>query len=279
MQRTTVFAALVALLAAIGQHSATFALPIDDFNSWTQVQDPAHAGMTSNVDSTSQVTLSASGAVPAATDIGYQSVDGNTVATSSQGNFFSASQDFHVAVDFDFTAANSVGLAGIGFGIGEDGAGMNSAGPGLGILNGGPTVFAGAARISDVTQAPILLGLTATTSGRFFVRYESGTGDVIFGVNATPGSVIPSHTGTFSGLQNSWNGDDLLISFFLRSDSTSTPFFIPPLSAGTVDAVFSNFEVLQGTPLAVPEPASAAIALFAALLYSPRRRRNQHQTP
>ena len=59
---------------------------ISDFFNWTQVQDPPHAGMTGGVDTALQVTLTATGAVPAATDIGYQSVNGVDVAGSTAGN-------------------------------------------------------------------------------------------------------------------------------------------------------------------------------------------------
>lgn len=246
--------------------ASNVAASIDNLNSWTQVQDPPHSGMSGVVNSATQVTLTASGAVPAGTDIGYQSIDGVSVASSSSGNYFSPSQSFHIAVDFNLTGLNSIGFAAIGFGVGEDGAGMNSSGPLMAILNGAPSGFSGAARINDVTQSPILIsgpGLpTNTASGRFFVRYDSLTGDIITGVSTTPGSDAPTHAGTFSGLQNSWNDKDLLASFFLRSDSLLS---IPPLTSGTVSAVFSNFEVLAGTPVSVV-PLPAAVWLFGAAL-------------
>ena len=241
---------------------------IEDFNTWTLVQDPAHAGMTSSVDNAAQVTLTADGAVPGGTDIGYQSINGNTVTSSSAGYYFSIAQDFHIAVDFSVSPAASMGLAGLGFGIGEDGAGENSAGPGLAIFNSIPLSFAGASRINDVTQLPVVFGPSATNSGRFFVRYDSVMGDIVFGVNTTPGSAAPSDTGTFAGLQNSWNDDNLLVSFFLRSDSTV------PLSAGTIDAVFSNFEVLAGTPVSiVPLPGGVWLLGSALGLISGLRRK------
>ena len=229
---------------------------IDDFNSWTQVQDPAHPGMTGTVDNASQATLIATGAIPAATDIGYQSVDGTTVATSLSGHYFKVGQDFHIAVNFDVSDVDSIGLAGIGFGIGEDSAGMNSAAPGLAIFNGMPSAFGGAARTNDVVQGPNPFGPGAMSSGRFFVRYDS-----IYGVNTTPGSAAPSHTGAFGGIQNDWNNVGLLASFFLRSDDL---FGLDPLTSGTLTAVFSNFEVLQGTASTVPLPG--AVWLFGAAL-------------
>jgi hypothetical protein len=274
MQRSFFFTLLTLIAVSFAHHATHGAtLSIDDFNSWTQVQDPFHVGMTGNVDSAAEVALTAVGAVPASVDIGYQSIDGNDVASSASGNYFSVNQDFHVAVDFDMTAVNSVGLAVIGMGIGEDGDGTNSAGPALAIINGNPSAFSGGARINDVTQGTAIFGPTATSSGRFFVRYDSATGDIIYGVNTTKGSASPSDTGTFSALQKSWNDADLLVSFFLRSDTFS---IVPPLSAGTVNAVFSNFEVLEGAPVAlVPEPASAALAVLATLMVGPSGRRRK----
>ncbi|MCG6936776.1 MAG: VPLPA-CTERM sorting domain-containing protein [Gammaproteobacteria bacterium] len=231
---------------------------IDDFNSWTQVQDPPHTGMTGSIDNLTQATLTAIGPVPAGTDIGYQSVNGNNVASSSYGSYFSASQDFHIAVDFALTSLSPTGFAAIGFGVGEDSAGTNSAGALLAILNGGAPVFSGGARINDISQTQVLPVPGLTTSGRFFVHYDSLSGDISYGVNATPGSAAPSYSGTFSGLQHSWNGDHLLASFFLRSDD---PAFFSALTSGTVSAVFSNFEVLEGTPVSIV-PLPAAVWLF-----------------
>ena len=262
-ERKSVKNFIVAILFWLVLVTPASAALIDNFNSWTQVQDPAHLGMTGTVDNDSQATLIAAGLIPAATDIGYQSVDGTTVATSLAGHYFKVGQDFHIAVDFDVSEVDSVGLAGIGFGIGEDSAGMNSAGPGLAIFNGNPSAFGGAARIDDSLQGPIPFGPGATSSGRFFAQYDSSSGDIIYGVNTTPGSDVPSHTGTFLGLQNNWGNVPLLASFFLRSD-TLPAFGLNPLTSGTLTAVFSNFEVLQGTASAVPLPG--AVWLFGAAL-------------
>lgn len=238
---------------------------ITDFENWTKVEDPPHAGMTGTRSST-QVTLTAIGPVPAGTDIGYQSVNGNAVAGSSSGNYFSAGQDFHIAVDFAVNAAGSSGFAAIGFGIGEDIDGMNSAGPLLGISNGNALGFFGGARTNDVTDLG-LLSIFGNLSGRFFVSYDSPSGNIIYGVGAT-GSLTPSLSGTFSGLQNNWNNQDLLVSLFLRSDELIYPplsINIPSLISGEVSAVFSNFTVLDGAAVSVV-PLPAAVWLFAAAL-------------
>ena len=155
--------------------------------------------------------------IPAGTDIGYQSVDGVDVAGSASGFYFSPLEDFHVAIDYDVTHDASVGFAGIGFGIGEDRDGMDSAGMGLAINNGAPTAFAGAARIGDVNQSPLLFGTAATTSGRMFVEYDSTSGDIAVGINTTPGAAVPTETQTFAGIQNSWDDEPLLASFFCEA--------------------------------------------------------------
>lgn len=257
---------LVAPLLLAG--NIAVAASITDFNSWTEVEDPPHPGLSSTVDSSTQVTLSADGAIPAATDIGYQSVNGATVAASTAGYYFSVLEDFNLAVDFDVAAANSVGLGAVGFGIGEDSAGANSAGAALAVFNGSPFAFSGGARINDVTQAPAVLGLAPSNSGRFFIAFDASTGDITYGVSTTPGAATPDAAGTFTGasVHNNWNGDDLLVSFFLRSDA-APPILPTPLSAGTVDAVFSNLEVLSGTARAViPEPSTGLLAAGLLLL-------------
>lgn len=244
---------VLAVCAALNASPASAA--ITDFPSWTEVTDPFHPAMSSTVDNDSQVTLRASGAVPSGTDIGYQSIDAGTVAGARRGFYFAADSDFRVAVDYALSFSSSMGLGGIGFGIGEDGAGVNSAGIGIGFLNGTLLGVSGAGRVGDVDQGALLpADAPLSVNGRLFVEYDSASGDVLFGINATSGSAAPSHQGSFSGIQHQWNDDDLLVSFFLRSDQVS---ILGPLSSGSVEAVFSNFEVLEGTPIAaVPLPAS-----------------------
>ncbi len=269
MPRTSHLLLLLLALCTIGTQEALS--NIEDFNTWTLVEDPPHPGLQANIDTPTQILLSANGAIPAATDIGYQSVDGIDVANSTTGFYFSASENFEVAVDFAVSTEASLGLAGIGFGIGEDGNGANSAGMGLAIANGSPLAFSGAARINDVTQSPLLFGTTATLNGRFFVSYDGASGDVTVGVNSTLGAASPSETMVFSGIQNNWSGDPLLVSLFLRSDSV----IFPPLSSGTVDALFLNMTVLDGMATAVvPEPTSGMpICMGSLALLAARRKR------
>lgn len=234
---------------------------ITDFGNWTRVEDPPHAGLTATTTPPSTVTLSATGAIPGATDIGYQSIDGGTVATSSAGYYFSPASDFSVAVDFELLFSDSVGAGGIGFGIGEDGGGANSAGIGIGFLNGTPLAVSGASRVDDSTQPLVPLdGAAVTGSGRLFIDYDSASGNVDFGINATPGSAAPTRHDTLVGIQDLWDGEDLLVSLFLRSEQTL------PLSAGAVSAVFSNFAMLQGTAQTAAVPLPAGLWLMASAL-------------
>ena len=77
-----------------------------DFSTWTPVADPAHPGFSSSVSvDGSSATLSAADlAIPAGTDIGFQSVDGSRPATSSNGFFFRPDEDFSLAIVFFLVA-------------------------------------------------------------------------------------------------------------------------------------------------------------------------------
>jgi hypothetical protein len=262
-------------LAMASLCGAASALSIADLSTWTLNQDPAHPGMTALPVSSVGAPLNAFGPVPSGTDIGYASVDGSDVANSSKGYYFDPATSFHVAIDFALLTRSTTGGAGIGFGIGEDAEGLNSAGVGLGVINGQPIAFSTAGRIGDVDQPLQLLttaplidassgGAINRSSGRLFVEYDSATKDVTLGVSTTPGAAAPSETQTLSAIGAAWNGDPLLVSLFLRSQSVSV---IPPLQGGFVGVTFSNFEVLSGTPITIPEPTTtvlAALALFAS---------------
>ncbi len=256
MFRTSLFA-VVLLIGAAAQ-----AASITDFRTWTPIADPVHPGMSASIDGMGVAGLAATGAIPSGTDIGYASVNGADVATSTGGYYFDPALDFSVAVDFNLTAAASNGAGGLGFGIGEDVDGADSAGIGLGFLNGAAVLFATAGRVNDVDQ-PFESVVSGFGSGRLFVEYDSATGDVMVGVNAAQGTPAPGVFKTIAGIQNQWDDEPLLVSFFLRSQALS-PF--PALSSGQVDATFSNFEVLSGTPIAiVPEPTSSLLAILGAL--------------
>ncbi|MBI1337483.1 MAG: hypothetical protein GC164_11030 [Phycisphaera sp.] len=240
---------------------------ITDLSTWTEVQDPPAAGFTSTLSPSSATLNAGNTPVASGTDIGYQTVNGQTPATSTSGYSFDPSSDLSVAIDFGFTATGATGVLGLGFGIGEDRDGMNSAGVAVVFLNGSPYgSFGGAARVNDANQSPLVLPLAATSQGSFFVSYDSATGDITVGASATQGAASPSATNTFTGLQNLWNDTDLLVSFFLRSEGWL---------GGTASATFTNFRVLEGSPAPIPEPSAAvAVTLLSCVVFGRRARRN-----
>lgn len=263
--RSGLFVLVMALLCG-----AASAASISDLTTWTLVQDPAHPGMTASPVSSLGAALNANGPVPSGTDIGYASVNGANVAGSSAGYYFEPAEDFEIAVEFDFSGELSRGTGGLGIGIGEDVDGTDSAGVGLVFINGDAASFATAGRVDDVNQPSEAFG-GAFTNGRFFLRYESATGNVSVGVTRLGSFPSPDVFRTLTGIQKQWDDEPLLVSFFLRSQTLGP---IRGLSSGQVNAIFSNFRVLNGTPLTIPEPTTtvlATLALFAPWRF-PRRR-------
>lgn len=266
----------VAIVVAVFSVPMSTNASIMDFNTWTIVEDPPNANFTSSVDSTSQVTLSATGgSIPSGTDIGYKSIDGVDVNNSSSGWAFDPAFDFAVAVDFDLTFASAIGGFSIGMGIGEDDDGTDSVGVILASMNGGLLTFAGAARDGNSPLSPVAVPVGGTTTGRFIVSYVASNGNVSVGVS-TDGDDTPEGTGSFLGVQDFWDDELLMVSFFARGDNGVFNW-----SSGTADAIFSDFHVISGTPLdvsqisAVPEPASwllGGIGLLVLCAYGWRSR-------
>lgn len=248
------------LLASIS--SAPAWAGISDLSGWTLVEDPPNA-LFSGTASAGSILLSAlGGPIPAATDIGFQSVDGETPAASTTGHAFSPLMDFRIAIDFAISTVNPVGQLGIGFGIGEDGDGKNSAGAALLVNNGTPSIlFGAAARVNDVNQTPAPIFVFGALAGSLFVDFDALSGNITLGASQTPGAATPSGSATFTGLQKDWSGGDLLASVFLRSDSTGASAW----QSGTAAVAFSNFRVLEGTASPVPAPATLALLALGAL--------------
>lgn len=247
---------------------------IVDFNEWTLVEDPPNANFASSVDSSSQISLNAiTGPIPSGTDIGYQSVNGPDAANSTAGWGFDPAFDFSVAMDFDLSFGSPSGGFSIGMGIGEDRDGTDSAGVVLLTEDGGALAFAGAARINDISQTPVMIGVPAQNQGRFIVSYSAGSGDVTLGVSTDGDDVPEGTTGTFGGIQKSWDDEVLLISLFARGDHG-----ILPWNSGSANAVITDFHVITGMPQAIPESSSVAfLVLSSALLVAWRR--SKHNLP
>jgi hypothetical protein len=133
----------------------------------------------------------------------------------------------------------------------------------------GATSFLGAAaRVNDVNQSAQLVQLGGPAAGSLFAAYNAATGDVTLGFG-TVGAASPSSTATYTGIQNSWDNELLLASFFLRSDN----FLGQSWTSGNATATFSNFRVLAGTPIAVPEPNALVLFAIGMLAFVRRRRK------
>lgn len=249
--------------------SAAMAQPITNFNSWTLTQDPPNDFFTG---AKTEFTASLSGgnaSILAGTDIGFASTNNSTVLTSTGGNYFSSASSISLAIDYNLNVTFPFGLGTsgifIGFGIGEDTTGVDSAGVTLGAVNFGGSPFlalAATARVNDVTQPVGSIAGTANSFGTFFVSYDHISGDVTVGAANTQNAATPTGTHTFSGIANSWDDENLLASFFMRSDN---PSGAPIWTGNSAFALFSNFRVLSGTPVTIPEPTTAALVLIGGL--------------
>jgi len=252
-----------ALLLTAGAHAA-----ITDFTNWTLVQDPPNANF-SAAATMSDAMLFADGPVPLATDIGFQSVNGPTAATSTAGYAFDPASSFSIAVDYDLSFNGpAAGFLSLGFGVGVDGAGMNSAGAGMTTSNGAPLLtFGAAARVNDVDQGAMALALNATLAGSLFVSYDAPSGDVTIGAAQTPGAGAAASSATYSGIQNMWPAGDLLASFFIRSGPGGA------WTSGDATATFDNFRIIEGEAKNIPSPGSLGAVLIGCGALGARRRR------
>jgi hypothetical protein len=252
--------AAAGLLAVLAADPASAG--ISDLSGWTLVEDPPNASFSGTASAGSILLSALGGPIPAATDIGFQSVNGATPATSTTGHAFSPLMDFRIAIDFSISTLNPVGQLGIGFGIGEDGDGRNSAGAALLVNNGAPSIlFGAAARVNDSNRVPLPILVLGALAGSLFVDFDALSGDITLGASQTPGAAAWGGSATFSGLQKDWSGGDLLASVFLRSDST----LASPWQGGSAEVEFSNFRVLEGTASPVPAPATLALLALGAL--------------
>lgn len=248
---------------------------ISDLTHWTLLEDPPNALMNASVTPGTATLTAGNGVISSGTDIGYASVNGPDVANSTAGFYFDPGSDFLVAIDFDLTFADTptpVGGLAVGFGVGEDVAGSDSAGYVSFIDDATTGARIVAARDNDVLVAGSgTLSFNPLASGSMFIAYAASTGSIttsysVFQGDNTPGSGFA--TATFTGLQDQWDDEGLLLSFFLRSDA----LFGTPWSAGDAAAAFSNFRVLDGEAIAVPEPASALLLVTAGTGLLLRRR-------
>lgn len=276
------------LLAAAVACGPAVAGSITDLGQWRLVEDPPDARFSGSAAG-STIELSARGGpIASGTDIGFQSVGGDTVLSSKAGFYFSPTESFSLAIDFSLRFANAPsGVLAIGFGIGEDIHGTDSVGVAMLTNDGAPYgTFSAAGRTNDANLVPLPIGVGAALQGAMFLTYDALSGDVILGAAQTAGAAGPVATATYGGIQNGWDDEGLLVSVFLRSQTFSLPPFIsePAWQGGDADASFFNLRVLSGTPIEIDAPAAnipvpPSLALLAPGLLLLLRRRHSARRP
>ena len=177
-------------------------------------------------------------------------------------------------------------MVALGLGVGEDRKGVNSAGIGMSQITAFGFDFAsfqGAftnndnANIRSLTDSVNPSGTAPTYAGTLSVAYDVDplTNEFTITVGAT-GTTGSTTSFTSTGDLTAWVGDDLLVSFFLRSDSFVAtgglfPVTVPPWTGTSAQASFSNLAV-SGNAIQVPEPTSLGLLALSSLAVMRRRR-------
>lgn len=264
------------------------AAPITDFHAWNLVEDPPRDNLSSSIDSPNQVTLTASGSVPDANYIGYQSLNGNSPSRPVSGFAFDPTTSFSIAIDYDWSLQNAVGGSEIGFAISEYGERNNTA---------SVQILAWNNRVLLVTEsAQTQFGSVETTPlidtdepfstpgapppmGSLHLAFDAESGDITVG-SGMIGSDLVDRVGILSGdtVYNLWNAEGdiglLSVSLFLRSQQIGdgeAATLVPQFSSGLASISFSNFRVISGSPVAIPEPALLGLSVLTGFGFILRR--------
>jgi hypothetical protein len=246
------------------------ALPVDDFNdnaraaTWSEIED--NAALVSIAEQNAR--LEAAGSKTATSDL-----DAIYLSDGPAGFALSAAQSFQMRIHYDLTAPLAAAATSgtdwrfaLDFGFGTTAGGEDSFSAAVGwapvpVL--GPARGLGYAyRVNDV-QTSVATGLAAP-SGTLYVSYDQPTDTIrvsdVGYADPTPDAVVPNL------VHGQWNATQLLVAFGARGHGAD----IAPGAAWLDD-----FVIDAGDVVAVPEPATASVALLAGafpLFTRPRRR-------
>ena len=205
-----------------------------------------------------------------ATGAGDANDDALYLSDGPAGFRLSTAADFAVALDYNFGAFQSGGGFGsalaLDFGVGRDLAGTDSAAIGFGRVGGLPLPFALAAlhRTDDV-QTTDATAFPLDTAGTFLLIYDAAGDALSLGLDGQAPLFTLADT-----VRGAWGADALYVSFGARGSGFA-------LASG--DAFVDNFAVRSGSPVFVPEPASAGLVGLAALGLARRRKKISLPTP
>lgn len=193
------------------------------------------------------------------------------LSNGPSGFLLSTASDFEIKIDFAITnptaiastSAGSGSALGLVFGIGRDlPDGTDSAAVGVGLVDTGLGLSVLASTAAQrVDDAQTLFPMASpVASGTFRITYASLTDQLILN-NGSVGMVLANL------VRSTWNADEVYVSFGARGHGFS-------IASG--QAYFDNFEVVAGTVLPIPEPASFAWVVLAAPLLL--RRQAKHDS-
>ncbi|MEM7622165.1 MAG: hypothetical protein AAF235_03075 [Planctomycetota bacterium] len=249
---------------------------VADLRTWSVTEDPPNPFFEVGPVSAGAIVLRAVdasaaplGIIPAGTDLGFQSIDGLTVASSTAGTAFRADEAFRVAIDYSAAFFDAGTGLSFGFGIGEDRAGVSSGGAAVRTQSGAPVnpfgqgPAGGAATVNDSSTiaffTPPVCAESSSLSGSLHVIYDPVAGILTTGWGP-PGSAAPTSSGDLPVVQfvggadaTRWSGADLAAAFFVRSDLITVPFLptvSSPWSTGLAEVTFSNVRVVSGADAA-----------------------------
>lgn len=265
---------LIATLAVfvVGTAEATFVTDTD----WSRFEGPSHPNLTSRrefaINPGRPISavwyVQAEGDVPASTLAGFASIDADRVGQATRGFYFDSAQSFSFGIEFidSFLSFDGAGVAGLRIGRSIDGADSAGIEVGLGGVDAAQPISAvGSVGGAAVASRPFVE--VSDGQGSLSVSYDAATGDVTAGWSLGGPSLLEAQV--LPGIGSQWTAGPLFVWFYVRSEG------IVDLAPGTgrpLEAIFLRQEVLNGTPVRVPEPEAVALAVAAVVGNRMRRR-------